>query len=316
MQPGHALDPIQPSLRPHAITLYVSPYFALLPRFARMSTASLSRPLRFRFPSLGWRSAVKPLDFAAKVRNRMRTDRRQLLVTLQDKLAAKQYAAELGVPSAPVIAVAEQANQLHFEQLPANCFLKATHGCGWNIARRNNQFYLYGDGKQSTTKLSDAQCRELCHQWLQQRWLPREWAYGEIPPRIIVEETLESREGNELLDYRIYAFHGVVKAIGIGSPQYRANGWNVHFNRKWTPLDDASPLVHLPPELPARPALLPQMLAAAERLTAGVDFVRVDLYETSAGIMLGEFTVYPNGGVPGTPSESPEFCQWLGEQWC
>ena len=55
------------------------------------------------------------------------------------------------------------------------------------------------------------------------------------------------------------------------------------------------------------------MIDVAERLSAGVDFVRVDLYETRNGVKFGELTNYPEGGSgPFTPSElNVEF----GRRW-
>jgi hypothetical protein len=195
-----------------------------------MSTAALVSPRKLlHWP---WRRAnarLDTLDFAAKVRRRMRSDRNPLLVTLQDKLAAKAYAAELGVNSPRVLAVAQRAKQLDLEALPANCFLKATHGCGWNVARLDNVFHRFTDGSQldadrstgSTTELTSAACLAQCQQWLDRRYSRREWAYRHIPPRIVVEEALQPRTGRQLHDYRLYAFDGVVRAIGSSCLFYK-----------------------------------------------------------------------------------------------
>jgi hypothetical protein len=39
------------------------------------------------------------------------------------------------------------------------------------------------------------------------------------------------------------------------------------------------------------------MLDLAERIGAQFDFVRVDLYSPPAGILFGEVTFYPDGGL-------------------
>ena len=51
----------------------------------------------------------------------------------------------------------------------------------------------------------------------------------------------------------------------------------------------------------------------ATALSTGVDFVRVDLYETATGIKFGELTNYPTGGLARPQPRS--FDRWLGADW-
>ena len=53
----------------------------------------------------------------------------------------------------------------------------------------------------------------------------------------------------------------------------------------------------------------------AAKLGRGLDFVRVDLYNTTRGVVLGEMTVYPEAGSMNTPTACPVFNKWLGDQW-
>jgi hypothetical protein len=61
--------------------------------------------------------------------------------------------------------------------------------------------------------------------------------------------------------------------------------------------------------------VLNEMIAAAERLGRGLDFVRVDLYHSTYGVMLGEITLYPESGVQNSPTACPHFNQWLSGFW-
>jgi len=47
----------------------------------------------------------------------------------------------------------------------------------------------------------------------------------------------------------------------------------------------------------ARPSALPRMIAAAQSLADGIDFVRVDFYEIGGRVVFGELTNYPNKGL-------------------
>src|SRR5690606_10919782 len=96
------------------------------------------RPLPLPFES--------SLDLGAKIRWRMRRDRRPLLVTLQDKFAVRHYAAERGVATAPLLHVTGHPEDIPFESLPDQYMIKANHGCAWNIMGSKGQLHRYADG--------------------------------------------------------------------------------------------------------------------------------------------------------------------------
>jgi hypothetical protein len=268
-------------------------------------------------------------DFAAKVRWRMAHDRNPLFPILQDKVAVKRYAHEHGVATPRMYFVTIDPATLPFDNLPNSCFIKANHGCGWNILSEAGEFYYFGQGKgvldangkllpdirQSSLYLSRDQVVGICRKMLGIRFAANEWAYQVIAPHIFVEEKLCSADGGELRDFRLFTFNGTVQAIGVGSATYRKNGENVFFTPAWEPIALTQYRERLPDPLPARPSKLDQMIAAAERLGAGIDFVRVDLYDSTQGIMLGEITLYPEGGVPDSPTSCPRFNHWLANFW-
>lgn len=269
------------------------------------------------------------IDLAAKIRWRKRFDRNPLLIQLQDKYAVRHYAASRGVAIPSLLHVTDDPATIPFYELPRDHMIKATHGWGWNIMCRDSRHYLFGDGRgmaghaqcESPTTpiasrtLSHEEVRDLCSQWLKSRHARNEWAYQHIPPRIIVEELLTPRQGNELFDYRFYAFNGKVKALNVGSSRYRRDRLNVFFDPDWNLIELTSYAEALPPTLPLKPPTLPAMLEVAERLGKGLEFVRIDLYDTTRGVVLGEMTVYPESGNRGTPTSCRRFNQRLGKEW-
>ena len=62
--------------------------------------------------------------------------------------------------------------------------------------------------------------------------------------------------------------------------------------------------------MPWAPVSLASMFEAAELLSAGVDFVRVDLYEIDGQAYFGELTSSPNKGL--SPFRPPSLDQVLG----
>jgi hypothetical protein len=266
-------------------------------------------------------------DLSAKIRWRKQFDHNPLLVTVQDKFAVRDYARQRGVETARVLHVTDDAETIPFADLPADYMLKAAHGWGWNILCREGRHYFYGDGSELVGLASGAvagagrhalereQVATLCRRWLAHRHTDAEWAYRHIPPRIVVEEILQPAAGTELLDYRFYTFDGQVCAINVGAPSFRRDHLNVFFRPDWTRFELSRYTEKLPDMPPERPALLAEMVAAAERLGRGLDFVRIDLYQTTRGIVLGEMTVYPESGARTMPTGCWRFNSWLGRQW-
>lgn len=277
-------------------------------------------------PPTGWPSLPGPRDFASKVRWRMAFDRNPLFPVLQDKVRLRGFAKERGVACADLLHVTEDPADLPFDTWQADVFIKANHGCGWNLLVHRGDIFYFGDGRDlagpdgalhlpRSQRISRAQCVDICRRMLDTRYPGQEWAYSRIPPRIFAERRLYPPAGGELLDHRLFTFAGKVRAIGLGSSRYRSRGLNVYLDPEWKPFPLTAYGEAQPDPLPDRPGDLADLIAAAERLGAGLDFLRVDLYRTSEGIRLGELTLYPSGGAHGRPTACPRFNTWLGDQW-
>lgn len=130
-----------------------------------------------------------------------------------------------------------------------------------------------------------------------------------------MEELLEQKNKKALTDYRMYTFNGVVKAISLGSAVFRKNYENVFFDPVWKEFKLTKYKEKLPDPLPEKPANLGEMIDAAQKLGQGIDFARMDLYDTTQGVILGEITVYPHAGMLDSPTSCPVFNKWLGDQW-
>lgn len=130
-------------------------------------------------------------------------------------------------------------------------------------------------------------------------------------------EELVTQYGSLSYDWKAYCFGGRVEVILQGSrawgKRYREIKW---WDRDWRPVGDIQPTVKTQPhrsDFPA-PAHPEQMIDAFEAVASIVDsaFVRVDLYESDAGIVFGETTPFPTGG---TAHFSPEWDRRLGDRW-
>ena len=89
---------------------------------------------------------------------------------------------------------------------------------------------------------------------------------------------------------------------GRGGADHR---WS-QFDRDWRPLSQAASRRLAPVSLAA-------MLAGAERLGAGHDFLRIDFYEVAGRPLFGEFALFPGSGLD--PFDPVELDDWLGDLW-
>lgn len=269
------------------------------------------------------------VDFSAKVRWRMKYDRNPVFVILQDKYKVQEYAKSKGVKTANLLYDTCSPETIPFGELPPKYLIKANHGCGWNILCYNSELYLFRDGQDlvnrdgsllntnSATKykLRKAEAIQMCREWLSRKFIRREWAYQRIGSRILIEELLLPKDNKALIDYRMYTFFGKVKAINVGSPIIRRNGENAFFSPDWKEFKLTKNKERPPDPLPEKPGSLGEMIDVAQRLGEDVDFARIDLYDTTQGVVLGEITIYPEGGWRDTPTSCPVFNKWLGDQW-
>jgi hypothetical protein len=259
----------------------------------------------------------------------MACERNPLFITIGDKYEVRRFASQRGVDCAPLLHVTQDANTIPFASLPPDCMIKATHASGWNIARINSAFCLFGDGcgpirdelpahesrNHALVPMSQEEVVAQCNRWIASRYRLLEWAYQRMTPRIVVEAALCPRQGHELFDFRLYTFRGEVRAINVGSASFRRHRLNVFLAPDWSPIPLTRYVESLPERIPQRPDTLPEMIDIAKRLGQDLDFVRIDLYDTTVGVVLGEMTPYPNGGLRGMPSGCPRLDLWLGSQW-
>jgi hypothetical protein len=121
-----------------------------------------------------------------------------------------------------------------------------------------------------------------------------EWAYRDIPPQLLIEELLDDG-GDSPADYRFWCFNGTVGFIMVDAPRLSDNWRSLH-RPDWSVIDAD---IHYPrPRVaPSQPEQLGEMLAVAEALSDGLDFLRVDLFAVEERIIVGELTHYPAGGT-------------------
>ncbi|MFT7034927.1 MAG: hypothetical protein ACJA2S_003447 [Cyclobacteriaceae bacterium] len=272
-------------------------------------------------------NSIIPLDFASKVRWRMKFQRNRIFITLSDKLRVREYASLYDVKCAPVLYQTNDPLTIPFESLPDKYMIKANHGWNWNILHADGLFYDFRGGEdiissdgtilnQKLTEkyiLSKEEVVDICFKWLNSRHKAG-WAYEQISPMIFVEPFLQPADGKELKDYRFYTFNGKVKTISVGSAFYRGNSLDVFFDCNWRVKKLSVDNRVLPKIIPDKPKHFKSMISKAEALGNNINFVRVDFYDTQEELTLGEITLYPMAGKSSLTA-CPIFNQSLSDEW-
>ncbi|MET0673676.1 MAG: ATP-grasp fold amidoligase family protein [Microbacterium pygmaeum] len=271
-----------------------------------------------------WRTR-HPRTFREKVRYKMLRDHRALLVTFADKAAVRDHVAELiGSEYLPeVYAIVDDAADLRDLVLPDAYVVKPTHGSGAAVIVSTT---APPDARLPPTSASwtyrhvrpDSAPRAgliaLARSWLDQLYGQgpnREWAYGHVPRRVIVEAMLTGEDGGIPDDYKFFVFHGTCAFIQVDAGRFGLRTQDF-FDAEWRHLAlSGGPPWADPP--PAKPARLDEMLELAGRLGTGTDFVRVDLYDVGGRIVFGELTSYPAGGD--SPFSPESFNAVFGRPW-
>lgn len=272
-----------------------------------------------------------PVTLNDKIRYKMAADRNPILTIFADKWAVREYVSSLVGPEVltDVYAVVDKASNIPWDDLPDRYVLKATHGSGATIVVDDrasldaqlpevNQSMPWGVLARVHPSQLD---REMAEQWAT-TWLRAkywrthgvtEWAYRNVPPRIIIEELIEDKAKALPTDYKFLCVHGQVQVvlatvdreIGIAR-SYRTRDWTVikpprDSSYEWAEAD-----------IP-RPAALTELIRVAEALSNNVDFVRVDLYATADRVIFSEMTNYPAAGME--PLHSVPPLSEIGYEW-
>jgi len=271
-----------------------------------------------------WRTR-RPVTFNDKVRYKLLRDHRPLMVDFADKAAMRRHVGRLvGVEHLPVLhALLDDADGVLTAPLPREYVLKPTHGSGACVIVHDSaphdatlppaeQGWCYSEVRPAG--VDDHHLRDVAAGWLRLRYgrgPNHEWAYGRARRRLLVEELLRGADGSLPADVKLFVFHQRCRFVQVDSDRFGERTRDF-FDRDGQPL----PLTGgLPRGLVAPPPQeqLAQMVEIAERLGAGTDFVRVDLYGLPGRIVVGELTSSPAGGD--SPFDPPTWNTEFGRTW-
>jgi hypothetical protein len=255
----------------------------------------------------------------------MLRDHRQILVTFADKFAVREYVASVvGEQYLPrLLAVLNDPADVYTLDLPEAYVVKPTHGSGAVVvvsAAAAADTHLPGAGDSWVYRhvrphaVVPADLEQLCAAWLDDEYGQgpnREWAYGRVPRRVIVEELLSGPDGPIPDDYKLFIFHERCQFIQVDRGRFGGRTQDF-YTPAWEHVALSGGFPWAAPEI-ARPDRLDEMIEVGQKLARDTDFVRVDMYVLSGRIVVGELTNYPAGGD--SPFYPETFNAAFGSHW-
>ena len=199
-----------------------------------------------------------------------------------------------------VAGIYDSFDDIDFDSLPDAFAMKATHGSSYNIIVADK------------SRLDRAAAKKKFDRWLGENFYykDREKNYKNIKPRILCDAFLRPLDG-QLEEYKLFCFRGKVGFIQHNK-QMAGKRFDNIFDAQWNLLPVKYGYEGFPGD--SKPENGDELVAAAEKLAAPFELVRVDLYNVDGRIVFSELTFHSGGGlIPFEPKEyDREFGKLLG----
>lgn len=230
-----------------------------------------------------------PVSFNEKLQWLKLYDRNPQYSRMVDKCEAKDFvASRIGSEHiVPTYGVWNSVEEIEYGKLPDKFVLKCTHDSGGVVICRDKQILNY----------SEAQNRlQLC---LKRNYYcqGREWPYKNVKPRIMAEKYIDGFDGKGVIDYKFYCFNGEPQFLYVSQGMDNHQTARISFvTLDWQLAKFQRSDYTMFEVLPKKPTCFDEMIDISRKLSFGIPFVRVDLYEINGTVLFSELTFSPCGG--------------------
>ncbi len=232
-----------------------------------------------------------PKGFNEKLQWLKVNDKRPEYTKLVDKLAVREHIKEvLGEEYLfPLLGSWESFDDIDFDALPEQFVLKCNHDSGSSKIIKN---------KSALTEEDLNEMRSFFSKRLKQdfSFAGREYPYKGIKPCIIAEQFMvdKSEPEKSIEDYKFYCFGGDPKTVLIVTD--RCNDCRFDFfDKDFNHLDIYKSHLNSDKVI-EKPEKFDEMKEIAKKISQGMKFVRIDLYQINGKVYFGEYTFFAGGG--------------------
>lgn len=231
---------------------------------------------------------INPTTFNEKLHWLKLYDRNPFYSELVDKYKVRKYVSDkIGEEYLiPCIGVYYSIDEIDISSLPSEFVLKAVHGSGWvTICRDKKNFNFSKEKKKLNYWLSN----NFYNLWA-------EWPYKNLKAGIICEKFISGKDKTVPLDYKFYCFNGVPKYVHIDYGRFNNHRRNF-YDMNWTLLPISLCYPNDTKINHKKPEKFELMKRLVSKLSEGLKFARIDLYDVENHIYFGEITFYPGNGL-------------------
>lgn len=235
-----------------------------------------------------------PQTFSEKIQWLKLYNRKPEYTMMVDKYAVKEYVADIIGKQyiIPTIGIWDNPEDIEWNLLPDQFVLKTTHGGGNKgvvICKDKATF----DKKEAINRLQKSLKQDIYRNF-------REWPYKNVRRRIIAEQFMENhgKPTNELTDYKFYCFNGTPKYCQVIKNRHE-NETIDFFDMEWRHQDFIglnTTVKKNAATTPEKPLHFKEMKELSTKLSNGIPFSRIDLYEINNRTYFGEITFFPRSG--------------------
>ena len=250
-----------------------------------------------------------PQTFNEKLQWLKLYDRKPEYTVMVDKYKVREYIKErLGEEYLiPLLGVWDNPDDIDFDQLPDQFVLKCNHNSGLGM-------YICKDKSKLISHDIKRIRRNLARGLAQDYYLTgREWPYKDVPRKIIAEKYMtDSASSSDFTDYKFFCFNGYVDCVMVCLERSSGDTKFYFFDKDWN-LKRLNIRGKNAPDgftIP-KPNQMDKMFEVAAKLSEGLPFARVDLYQSNDHIYFGEITFFPDSGFDA--NLLPETDKYFGD---
>jgi hypothetical protein len=239
-----------------------------------------------------WPNVAHPQTYCERMLWRKILDHNPLFVTSADKLLAKDYVQarcpDLNLPE--TLWVGTDADNIPAEALRGDVFIKATHGCNFNLQLH--------DSTVNRTEL-----KHLTDAWLHEDYSEKlgEWAYSAVEPRLMVETSIANAE-HPLLDFQMRAAKGTCLLGSVTGHNKTSRQWLAYLDKHGNPIPGLGYGDFNAGNDPVTTSQAfrdqyQKVIRLSELLSQDFDYARFDFLWNGLELYGGEITIYPGAGL-------------------
>ena len=229
-----------------------------------------------------------PKTFNEKMQWLKLYDHKDIYTKMVDKYEAKKIIADTVGKKyiIPTLGVYDHFKDIDFTKLPKQFVIKCTHDSGGLVIVKNKNSF---DKRSAEKKINKSLKNNYYYH-------SREWPYKNVKPRIIIEELMVNKNGDELVEYNFFCFNGVPKLVMTCHGDKRIKRYNNFYDINFNKLYFSCGYDYTD-EIEKKPKQYEKMLEISGKISKDIPMLRVDFYLVDGKIKLGELTFFHWGGI-------------------